>query len=674
VNSLAELPGVGPRLAERLRKHFGTEEAALAALEQGDLTRLGEVPGLGTDRALTLARHTSGGASDFLATDEASEIHRRLLAQLAAHAGCTATRDRVRLLTPLSAARRADIARRQQRFAAAMDYATAHAGDFAGLRDACRGLAPPRPPTLKSRRVVVCATAAIHARLRPLAPHCRLRRRGEGESGRDYLGLSPLTWVGSGAPDNPPGDWLVLADDADAAPETALPELTPAWFAHNRRALEALVRLAGLAPSDHPFAHWLRSGLDGLTELPGALTALDSEEPALTRLRTVHDDLWKMLGDTEVWVNEEITRRVRERSVTLGGDHILEYLREPRGLRGHLDDEVGHLLDEVTGEGEARVNDFLAPAGLALPDGCFGATLPREVDRQAIQRLETDLATRLREAGDRATRDLAARLRPLRATCEAALRYALEAEVRLTVAAWARERRLVLPELADGGVALTGGRHLLLDGDIEPVDYGLGPAAPAGDRQRVALLSGANSGGKTTLLETLAQAVILAHCGLPVAANAARIGLVDRLHFLAKARGAQSAGALEQTLRSLARVVTSPASKVLLADELEAITEPGAGARILAALLEAAAANPATMMVLVTHIAPQIRDACAAELRIDGIEARGLDAQLELIVDRTPRRNHLARSTPELIVRRLVERAEGAERELFARVLGKFGD
>ena len=674
MNSLAELPGVGPRLAERLRKHFGSEQAALAALTQGDLARLGEVPGLGTDRALVLARHASGGASDFLATDEACDIHRRLLAQLAAHAGCAATRDRVRLLTPLPAARRHDIARRQERFAAAMDYATVHSGDFTELRDACRGLAPPRPPTLKSRRVVVCATTAIHARLRPLAPHCRLRRRGEGESGRDYLGLSPLTWVGSGAPDNPPGDWLVLADDADAAPEAALPELAPAWFAHNRRALEALVRLAGLAPPDHPFADWLRGGLDGLAELPGALTALDTEEPGLTRLRTVHDDLWKVLGDTEVWVNEEITRRVRERSVTLGGDHILEYMREPRGLREHLDDEVGHLLDEVTGEGEARVNDFLAPADLALPDGCFGAILPREVDRQAIQRLEADLATRLREAKDRATRDLSARLRPLRATCEAALRHTLEADVRLTVAAWARERRLVLPELADGGVALTGGRHLLLNGKVEPVDYALGPTAPTGDRQRVALLSGANSGGKTTLLETMAQTVILAHCGLPVAADAARVGLTDRLHFLAKARGAQSAGALEQTLRSLARVVTSPASKVVLADELEAITEPGAGARILAALLEAAAANPATMMVLVTHIAPQIRDVCTAELRIDGIAARGLDAQLELIVDRTPRRNHLARSTPELIVRRLVERAEGAERELFARVLGKFGD
>ena len=59
-------------------------------------------------------------------------------------------------------------------------------------------------------------------------------------------------------------------------------------------------------------------------------------------------------------------------------------------------------------------------------------------------------------------------------------------------------------------------------------------------------------------------------------------------------------------------------------------------------------------------------------LRIDGIEACGLDDDLELIVDRTPRGNHLARSTPELIVRRLVERSEGPAKAVFASILDAF--
>ena len=118
----------------------------------------------------------------------------------------------------------------------------------------------------------------------------------------------------------------------------------------------------------------------------------------------------------------------------------------------------------------------------------------------------------------------------------------------------------------------------------------------------------------------------------------------------------------------LAEVVSDPTSKLILADELEAITEPGAGARIIAGMLLAAEAHPDTSMVLVTHLAPAIIEATGRDdLRIDGIEARGLDEDLELIVDRTPRRNHLARSTPELIVRRLVERSGGRRRRSLRR-------
>jgi hypothetical protein len=78
-------------------------------------------------------------------------------------------------------------------------------------------------------------------------------------------------------------------------------------------------------------------------------------------------------------------------------------------------------------------------------------------------------------------------------------------------------------------------------------------------------------------------------------------------------------------------------------------------------------------MVLVTHLAPAILEAYGGSgLRVDGIEANGLDEHLELIVDRTPKRNCLARSTPELIVRRLVERSNGSAKDVFADILSLF--
>jgi dsDNA-specific endonuclease/ATPase MutS2 len=78
-------------------------------------------------------------------------------------------------------------------------------------------------------------------------------------------------------------------------------------------------------------------------------------------------------------------------------------------------------------------------------------------------------------------------------------------------------------------------------------------------------------------------------------------------------------------------------------------------------------------MMLVTHLAPAILEATGRDdLRVDGIEAKGLDADLELMVDRTPKRNHLARSTPELIVKRLVERSDGHAKVLFGDILTMF--
>ena len=174
------------------------------------------------------------------------------------------------------------------------------------------------------------------------------------------------------------------------------------------------------------------------------------------------------------------------------------------------------------------------------------------------------------------------------------------------------------------------------------------------------------------LLETLGMITILAHCGLPIPASESKIGLLDEIHMLAKVSGTQSAGALERTLRRLAEILVSNKRKLILADELEAITEPGSAALILGGLLSASNNNLDTNVLLVTHIGPSIRNIMGDKVRIDGIEAQGLDENMDLIVDRTPKRNHIARSTPELIVRRLAARSSGPTEKIFSDLLKIF--
>lgn len=61
-------------------------------------------------------------------------------------------------------------------------------------------------------------------------------------------------------------------------------------------------------------------------------------------------------------------------------------------------------------------------------------------------------------------------------------------------------------------------------------------------------------------------------------------------------------------------------------------------------------------------------------IRVDGIEAEGLDAELNLVVDRNPRYNYIARSTPELIVERLARRTEGNQKIFYEKLRNKFHD
>jgi dsDNA-specific endonuclease/ATPase MutS2 len=69
-------------------------------------------------------------------------------------------------------------------------------------------------------------------------------------------------------------------------------------------------------------------------------------------------------------------------------------------------------------------------------------------------------------------------------------------------------------------------------------------------------------------------------------------------------------------------------------------------------------------------MAREIKEVTETPVRIDGIEAQGLDENLELVVDRTPRFGYLARSTPELIVERLTKLSKGKKREVYERILG----
>ena len=156
--------------------------------------------------------------------------------------------------------------------------------------------------------------------------------------------------------------------------------------------------------------------------------------------------------------------------------------------------------------------------------------------------------------------------------------------------------------------------------------------------------------------------------GFPVPSEHCEIGLVEEFYYFGKSRGTMDAGAFESTIRNFSAVANTK-SKIVLADEMESITEPGASAKIVSGILEELDDNNG-IGVFVSHLAEAILKNTDHEIRVDGIEAKGLDENFNLIVDRNPRYNYLARSTPELIVERLARKEKG--NEFYERLLKKF--
>ncbi len=638
---LKALPGVGAGLARKLTDHFGTEDKVLQLLADGQTEVIAEVDGVSQKRADSLAR-SFNGMEDFLATSESMRLHKELVASIANHAVNASTRSRLRSLMPVK-----DIESRREIISQAMEC------DFI-----IEGLRIPSEVDGNYDRVVVSKNP-----INELKRFCRVLTPSEQETWKDYKVFKSVTWVGSEGPAQTPEGWLVLPESASI--DMILPEKCVGWFEHNRESLELLTNL----PEGQGFySHFNQIRMPQLREL---LDEMANEADA-EAIADVRDKLWPMAKELEKRIHDEVDEAMQNVKLDLSGSDMLEALADAASLQRKLAQQTSDAIEQAIESATDELANLLSDVGVRCPRTIFKSEWPTKVDRSTLDSIDSQLEELWKTTQSDRLISLARRLAPLKSKCESSLRKLVELDQWLTVGRWAKSVNAVMPEISNHGIAIKEGRHLLIDGIPDPVDYGLGNCADAEDRQSIALLTGANSGGKTTMLELLAHCTILAHMGLPVPAKSAKVGRIESLHVLAKAGGTQSAGALEQTLLQLAEVVSNDNSKLILADELEAITEPGAGARIIAGMLEAAESHSGTCMLLVTHLAPSIIEAAGKEMRTDGIEARGLDENLELIVDRTPIRNHLARSTPELIVRRLVERSQGDAKNVFNSILERF--
>jgi dsDNA-specific endonuclease/ATPase MutS2 len=666
------IPGVGEKTAAALSELDGAERA----LEAGDVATLARAPGLSEGRAAAIARgairRRHGDDGGFLATDRSREVYDDVLDLLRERTVTDYAAKRVATFYPTRSASR--IAEVREFVADATDRDPDPA-----VRDALAGVEPlerPSPGRVRDRCLATADAerfAAAEAAFPELSVEVAEDARGLAELARSYATVIALDEAFAGV--DVDGD-VRVRPDAMEEPDEIVPERVLSFFAANRDRLLAAADVAEAADLD--------PGCD-LDELRGALDRLDDDgtvvgDAELDRLVTAVDDLDAAVGTAESVANDRLRDAIRERDVTIEGTDFLSLVEQGARVDSLLDRELeGEYADAIDAAREHLLEALaLKPEEADFAERAFpeDPAFPVAHEESVISRLRTELKAARDRRAARLKRELAADLSALRDPAASLVREALELDVEFAVARFAADFECTLPTFLDGsggsgaatgtggdthGIAIEGGRSPLLDvdfADVEPVDYAVSGAT---------LLSGVNSGGKTSTLDLVALVVTLAQMGLPVPADRVELERFSELHYYAKTQGTLDAGAFESTLRDFRELADGAANRLVLVDELESITEPGASAKIVAGILESLDEQAATA-VFVSHLAGEIRAAARFDVAVDGIEALGLEDG-ELVVNRSPVKDHLARSTPELIVEKL---ADGDESGFYDRLLRKF--
>jgi dsDNA-specific endonuclease/ATPase MutS2 len=375
----------------------------------------------------------------------------------------------------------------------------------------------------------------------------------------------------------------------------------------------------------------------------------------------------ELIGEIEVGKStgeinfDEVMYRWEE-ALNKEADRIMRSGGGAEDFKGYLDEVVVSMADELMLTGED--SDILRESAYEnLERGP-----PFEFSRGKIELLRQRYTRKMGEQRYYQLRACAKQLERQNEVLSAAIKKLFYFDFMLAISRFSQDFRLTIPEIVKGGLGVIKGRNIFLVDEefrggekVVPVSYSVGNANSGifgATPHPVAILTGANSGGKTCLVVMLATSLILTELGLPVPAERAEMPLLPL--YVYRRKMIKKTGSFEYSMRALSRIFMREGAKVVLIDELEALTEPGAMGRIMASVLNNLPND--TLAVMITHLIHELLPHISMrKVRVDGIESEGLDAAGNIIVDRQPMFNHIGSSTPELVITKLLGRVRKEE-------------
>src|ERR1700681_4829142 len=306
----------------------------------------------------------------------------------------------------------------------------------------------------------------------------------------------------------------------------------------------------------------------------------DDASPALRRIRA-------SIAQTRESIQKSLNQILRARNAEAGEDYVT--LRNDRFVIPVRAENRRSVPGVIHGASATGQTVFMEPFETV------------EANNQLVQLAEDEAAEIVR-----ILRELTERLKTLRGPLIAAAETIAERDSIFARGRFARDFDAAMPEFtADSDLRLQDAWHPVLQDKLRRENRAIVPMSLAlGGDERVLVISGPNTGGKTVVLKTTGIAVLSAQSGIPVAAQRAVLPMFDRVlvdivdeQSIAAALSTFSAHMLN--LKSMLQAAT-PQSLVLV-DEMGTGAAPEEGAALAVALLDEFRAKNCIVLATTHH-------------------------------------------------------------------------
>ncbi|WP_338103402.1 hypothetical protein [Methanolapillus millepedarum] len=693
---LRDISGIGLILEKRLIAHFGSEEKAVSSLLDGNIQELCRVEGLTKKAALSLilnaSKEQSGvSAGDFLKTKEAESLYLGILKMLKKYCHTSFASDYMDRLIPYPKCRLDLSDAVSDKIKTHMMLIDALSGDDIDLIDGFLSQIMPLKTTaavkIKDKAILAFSEKTYLSAKEKFGKNINVYWVSNPQECADYFSAYTSVILFEFPEFDMPDGYDYFRDFENTTLEQLAPEISLDFFVQNQKTLISCLKLAEiLATNSNIFNGFSAESallLNQISKMDSSGNFAPGTDAETDRLNFIIKNADETFLKAAGVLSKKMEESLSASTLTLDGAQMMKVMSGV-DLREIVSEKISKNYREYAASALSEITSVLSlkKEEEFLIGDVFGDEIrcPVSVNSDAASRFKKHISAQIAERAAAYKKKLSKELSGKKEVCESLVLAALEFDVWYSAAGFAAAYRMTFPKIETKSNAsffsMASGKNLFLSqkyglSDVVPVSY---------SAESVTILSGVNSGGKTSLLELLGQCLILAHMGFPVPAESFELSALDEFYYFGKSKGTLDAGAFETTLRNFSGVLRKSKEKkngqetrkAIFADELEAITEPGASAKIIAGLLEAFCEDANALTLFVSHLAEPILKNCSVPVQVDGIEAEGLDENLNLIVNRSPVKNHIAKSTPELIVEKLFLSSSGDDAVFYERLKKKF--